>query len=199
MKIKDFQIVKKKEGFSLQAIIPPSYGYQEICCGSFFSKDRFSELLVFGKGRRCSLFVIKGEELITGPTDVFDYKSNPQFFVYQKKQFGDWYERSFEQNDEKCLGECPDNFFVLASRTEHFFNVFMYNERGQRRRFECQDWERMEKYNVFLLKDGLYKIYSQDTKIPYEIQKGNFLLQDLIEDKEYRFLWQENKKAYKKV
>lgn len=199
MKVKDFQIVKKKEGFSLQAIIPPSYGYQELCCGCSFYRERGSNILVFACRRGYSLFAVKDGELITGPADIVDYISNPKFFVYQKEENGDWYERSFEQNDEKCLGMCPDNFFVLASRTEHFFNVFMYNERGQRRRFECQDWERMEKYNVFLLKDGLYKIYSQDTKIPYEIQKGNFLLQDLIEDKEYRFLWQENKKAYKKV
>lgn len=199
MKIKDFQIVKKKEGFSLQAIVPPNYGYQEICCGYSFCRERGSNILAFESSRGYSLFAIERGELIAGPTDVFDYKSNQQVFVYQKEKNGSWFERSFQHNEEICLGECPDNFFVLESRTEEVLNIFMYDERGDRRRFECQDWDRMEKYNVFLLKNGLYKIYSQDTKIPYELQKGTFLIRDLLDDTEYRFIRQEKQKAYKRL
>ena len=198
MKMKDFQIVKKNEGFSLQAIIPPSYGYQDLCSGRAFYRERGSNLLVFESKRKYSLFALGNDWLVTGPADVVDYFCNPQFFVYQKKQCGDWYEQRFEHNDEKCLGDCPGNFFVLVPQTENCQHIFMYDERGNRRRFECQDWERMDYYNVFLLKNGLYEIYSADTGLPAKIEKRDIFTED-IEGNKVHFLWRENKQAYQRA
>lgn len=198
MKLKEFQIAKKGNGFVLEAIMPPHYGFQVLCRGENFFHAEGSSIIALQTGETFSLFALVERELIIGPKDVVDYKDHMGSFVYQKEEAGEWYEKDFAGHKELCLGHEAGNFFVLMGTRERVDHVFMYDREGNRTRFECLDWERMGNFNVFLMKNGLYDIYKGDTSFPEKIGGRNLALEDL-EEKEVRFRWQKDKGAYERL
>ena len=198
MKLENFQFVRKKDKFVLEAIIPPYYGYQKVCSGDAFYRNRGSKVAAFEKGKGFALFAFDDDSLYTGPEDVFDYIDSSRAFIYQKKKHGDWFEKSFDMNDEKKLGDRQGNFFVYQDKAEKGFTVFMYDETGNRRRFECKNWENAGNYSVFRMKNGLYEVYYADKSYPEKVKSGNLNLENQ-EGKRFCFQWNEEKKAYEKV
>ena len=198
MKITHFQIVKKQDMFVLEAIIPPYYGFQVVCQGENFFHAKGSSIIAMQTGETFALFALVEGELLVGPKDVVDYKDHVNTFIFQKEEAGEWYEKDFAGHKELCLGHEAGNFFVLMGTRERVDHVFMYDREGNRTRFECLDWERMGNCNAFLMKNGLYDIYREDTDFPEKVEGHNLALEDL-EDKGVRFRWLKDKKAYERL